>query len=327
MERQILVPLDGSPLAEQALPHAVALARATRRPLLLVRVVPGAAGVEAYTWPAAVPAVAVLDPEIERKAACEYLRATAALLGERSGLTVTTRTLEGDPAAQIVGQAQRPGDAAVIVMATHGRSGMSRWFYGSVAERVLQTAHAPILLIHARPEAAVTLPSYRTILVPLDGSAFAAQALAPARDLARALGATVLLATVTPGADDVGLAEAGQAPMWALADARLAGLRAEQAMHETVEWLAAEGVETRAIACHGIPTEELIRLIAAEQVDLVVMATHARGLLQRLWRGSVALNLVQAGVAPTLLMHAREPADPAQASVFAGTGAALLGAP
>ena len=328
MERQILVPLDGSALAEQALPHAVALAETMRRPLLLVRVVATEAGIESFTWPAAVPAVAVLDPEIERKAACEYLRATAAALSERSGLVVTTRTLEGDPAAEIIRQAQRPGDTAVIVMATHGRSGVSRWFYGSVAERALQTARAPILLIHARPEVEpAPPPSYRTILVPLDGSAFASQALAPARDLARALGATVLLATVRPNSEDVGLAEAGRAPAWALDEAHLAGIRAEQAMHETVEWLAEEGVEARAIACHGVPTAELVRLIAAERVDLVVMATHARGVLQRLWRGSVALSVVQAGAAPTLLMHARHPVDPTQASIFANTGATLVVAP
>jgi nucleotide-binding universal stress UspA family protein len=111
----------------------------------------------------------------------------------------------------------------MIAMATHGRSGLGRWLLGSVAEKVLQAVPRPLLLVRAR-EFIPAIPidvSYRRILVPLDGSPFAEQALGQAQAIAAATGATLMLVTVVPMLDDAALAEVGVVPAWIEASARL----------------------------------------------------------------------------------------------------------
>lgn len=146
-----------------------------------------------------------------------YLTGVANRLAD-SGLVVSTEVLEGDPATAIGDYAAaRPGDV-LIAMATHGRSGLGRWLLGSVAERVLHMAPAPLLLVRppssptphplgeGRLPAAGSLP-YTHRLVPLDGSPLAEQALDQAATLARALGATLVLVAVVPTGDDRAAAE------------------------------------------------------------------------------------------------------------------------
>ena len=145
----ILLALDGSELAERALPHAVALARQFGARLLLVRVVPPVVqplGVEPGFSPASGYAQVI---EAESAAARAYVDHLAQRL-QQDGITVEALTPLGEPAASILEVAAERG-AGLIVMATHGRSGLSRLVFGSVAERVLREASVPLLLVRARP--------------------------------------------------------------------------------------------------------------------------------------------------------------------------------
>jgi nucleotide-binding universal stress UspA family protein len=143
MFARIIVPLDGSSLAEQALANAEELARDGAVPIRLVRVVdPNRLdhfGLDKFVG------MAGLAEKVEeaQKAAAAYLDESARALGER-GLTVEVEVLRGDPARAIVAAAQ-PGD--LIVMSTHGRGGAIRWFLGSVAEAVVRHATVPVMLI------------------------------------------------------------------------------------------------------------------------------------------------------------------------------------
>jgi nucleotide-binding universal stress UspA family protein len=145
---RIVVPLDGSELAEQALPAAEELARLSDAPLHLIRVV-DLARLERYGAYGLAVEYAGFDMVAteERQVAEQYLAEMATKLGER-GATVTTEIVDGPTTRVLVG-ATKPGDT--LVMASHGRTGMSRWFLGSVAEEVVRHATVPVLLIRAKP--------------------------------------------------------------------------------------------------------------------------------------------------------------------------------
>jgi nucleotide-binding universal stress UspA family protein len=144
MYGKILTPLDGSSFSENALRHSVEIARATGAELLLLRVVEDPL--------AAVPEAAVgAKPRAIYKRAINgyrYLQGIAVRLSGE-GIKVRTKILEGDPASTILCYAHRE-DVDVIVMGTHGRSGFSRLFWGSVAEKVALTTKRPVVLV--KPE-------------------------------------------------------------------------------------------------------------------------------------------------------------------------------
>lgn len=144
MYKQILVPLDGSALAEEALTHARDLAAQLGSKIILLRVV-----VSPYAIAAPDLILAGYDPVDENftRVAQDYLHGVAAGL-QAAGLQASVRTCEGPVAEAIIDHACAAG-VDMIVMSTHGRGGLSRWVYGSVADRVLQAAPCPVLLIRA----------------------------------------------------------------------------------------------------------------------------------------------------------------------------------
>lgn len=146
MYERILVPLDGSKLAEVALPHAIAQAKQSGGTLLLLRALPP------MTAAAVAEAAAYLDWErIRADVAAEarrYLEGVRARLAAEN-LNAQIEIVDGEPADAIIDAAERHG-VDLIVMATHGRSGLGRWVLGSVADRVVRAAKAPVLLIRPR---------------------------------------------------------------------------------------------------------------------------------------------------------------------------------
>lgn len=144
MYKRLLVPLDGSALAEEALVHARHLARQFHSELVLLRVV-----VSPYTIAAPDLILAGYDAGQEdfTHAAEAYLSAVVASL-QADGLQAVAHTAQGPVAESILDHAADEG-VDMIVMSTHGRGGVSRWVYGSVADKVLQAASCPVLLVRA----------------------------------------------------------------------------------------------------------------------------------------------------------------------------------
>jgi nucleotide-binding universal stress UspA family protein len=143
----ILVPLDGSKLAEQALPHAVAQAERFGARITLLKVL----------GPLPEPAMAgrsVVRGAEERSAelARQYLEKVAEPIREK-GVPVETVTLEGKPYVEIIRHAEE-SQADLVVISTRGYSGLSRWLLGSVTDRVVRGATIPVLLVQSRGEAA-----------------------------------------------------------------------------------------------------------------------------------------------------------------------------
>ncbi len=306
MQRQILVPLDGSALAETVLPHAAVLARATGSTLTLLRVIlsPLLMHPELGIAPGVVLTAEAL--EIQEAEARTYLETVAARL-EAVSLTVRTALVEGDPATTIVGWAAQDPPLRMVAMATHGRSGLRRWVFGSVAEKVLQAVATPLLLVRGSADTpeGKPLPSahlYHTLVVPLDGSPLAERALHQAVPLAQTTGATLILVAVAPALDEEtsGATELS----WAPAAQHETTLRLTEYLTRTAAHLQAADIPVQTRLEYGHPAEGILRLGEEVGADLIVMSTHGRGGIQRFWLGSTALKVVQSTHRPVLLVRA-----------------------
>jgi nucleotide-binding universal stress UspA family protein len=294
--RTLLVPLDGSALAERALDAAAAIASAAGAAVTALRVhVP----IAPLTAPPAELAVGYdlhADTAV-REAAERYL----ADLADRRG--VATALEVGTPGAAITEWcAHHHPD--LVVMTTHGAGGFMPAWLGSVADHVIRTSGAPVLVMpgdEAHPPA-FTPP--RTILVPLDGSAHAAAALAPARALGAPFGAALALVRVVPPLvrNDVLDVLAGGVPDRFGIDELTA--QAKQELDAVAAELTAGGAT---VASAEVLVDERIApalLTHADHVgaQLIAMATHGRG-LARVFVGSVADKVLRAAGRPTLVVR------------------------
>jgi nucleotide-binding universal stress UspA family protein len=149
MYKRVLLPLDGSALAEQALPHAIAQAKRFEAELILLQVL------------APLPRSPLLgEPDRGRAqttlnaSAREYLERVVARVQEH-GIRVQAATAEASPPMAITKFAEANG-VDLIVMSTRGQSGLSRWLMGSVADRVVRGAAVPVLLVRSRRNASQT---------------------------------------------------------------------------------------------------------------------------------------------------------------------------
>ncbi len=296
MPRTIIVALDGSPLAERALPVAETLSERINGQLVLVRAVPYLSRPEGdarYRTLAAARAAATNEAQ-------GYLDGLVTRLAGR-GVAVTALVPEDDEAAGILATARRAG-VDLIVMATHGRSGLGRWVYGSVAEEVLAAAPVPVLLVrawHGTPPD-VALETACAVLVPLDGSTLAESALPAAERLADDLGGGLLLLRVVPHSrHEMPLSAETIASEEAIARAylaRVAGRLGGQGRRILIE--VRVGAAAAAIEAVGLEYA----------AGLVVMATHGLTGLRRSALGSVADAVVRQDSLPVLLVgiHAQE---------------------
>ena len=288
----LIVPLDGSPLAEQALPFAEALAQRAQSRLVLTRAIDGDANDD--------PNERQLAEQAEAEA---YLQAVAQGLAAR-GLTANLSTPRGDVADQIVAESEERG-AGMIIMATHGRDGLARLFSGSVAEEVLHKTHRPVMFVRAGDDlpAATPFPAHPRVLVPLDGSLFAETALELGHDLARLLeGELVLLSVITPPPPAMSELSFAAAPY--------VDFDQEEAQREAQSYLQRVGAQygidparVQASVQIGGTAEGIVEAIRDLGASLVVMATHARSGFGRLIFGSTATDTLHQITVPLVLIR------------------------
>jgi nucleotide-binding universal stress UspA family protein len=302
MQTQILVPLDGSPLAAMIVPHAQIWAQATGSRITLLQVISPPAVPDPLTGAVTPGSVPYPTWEARRREAQTYLDSVAqALATEQQAVEVTVR--EGEPATQIVAYAAGEPGVAGIAMATHGWGGWEGWVLGSQAEQVLHNAPRPLLLVRPqRGEDRLHLPParpYHTIVVPLDGSLKAEQALAPAQALAAATGARLRLITA--------IAEPEYTEPRVFA--RLAGARgtidATPAAYlaQMAARVQTAGMRVETALVPGNPAEAIAQYSDTVDADLVVMATHGPRGVDRLWHASVAARLLELARHPILLIR------------------------
>jgi nucleotide-binding universal stress UspA family protein len=296
--RSVLVPLDGSPLAEQALPIAARIAERAKAKLRLVLV-------HQPTPPPIDRASAKLATSVElavRKSERDYLRGLQARLRESTGRPVGGATLTGRVSTALLDQVRELG-VDLVVMATHGRGGLQRAWLGSVADDLVRSLEVPVLLL--RPGTA-TPTSPGAILVPLDGSPLAEQAIAPAVTMARLLGTGVAFAQVV---QPVMIATDPMLPLPSAFDTEATArfrAQAQDYLHDLVEQSAEAGVHASAAADVGWNVvDTLLESARGQGVGMIAIATHGRGGVRRLALGSVADKLVRSADVPVLVIRPR----------------------
>lgn len=262
---RILVPLDGSAEAEAALPEAERIAVGTAE-VHFLHVVP--------SLPRSLDSSSLGVMELHDRA-LSYLEDLRRRFPEMGGLDLIRA---GDPADAIL-QAALELDIDVIVMCTHARTGLARWFLGSVAETVVRRAQLPVLL--TRPGSPAPRSVLRRILVPLDGSEESFAILTTVKPLAVRTGAEVVLLHVNEPA---------------LAPVPQGGAREAAGIPEDPEpklLSAADRLENSDVSfwqalSEGDPAEEILSHAKTLDADLIAMATHSRSGLERAIYGSVA---------------------------------------
>ncbi|MEZ4412113.1 MAG: universal stress protein [Gemmatimonadales bacterium] len=299
MIKSILVPLDGSPFSEQALPWAACLAKATGAHLEMVRVHDP---VPAWTiaTEGAVAATAV-DPSI-RDGEEQYLANCAARLEEGGFTGITRQLLDGDVVDQIAAHAE-DNAFGLVVLATHGRGALSRLWLGSVSDALVRRLTVPVLLI--RPAEGTTIPpaeQFRKVFVALDGSTESESAIGPALALADPKRCEVVLLRVVPPIPIAG--EAGMGASLAMDDSLTASLT-EQA-EAYLEGVAARvrspavKVSTRVVVEPGV-AQAILHEAALADAELLALATHGARGLRRMVLGSVADKVLRGADRPVLL--------------------------
>ncbi len=294
---RILIGLDGSPLAESVLATAGGLARPLQAQVTLLHVVHVPESVR-------VAADVTLDGvvERERRAAEHYLGRIAATLHD-TGLAVHTAVTvgAGTAAAEIVRRADHE-HSDVIALATHGRTGLQRWLHGSVADAVLHTTTRPLLLV--RPSATATPPSViRQLLVPLDGSPVAEEALPLACELACRLDVPLeLLSVVEP----LALAFAGDPAAQTLPDYPTMVKKLEDGAAGYLAGIAARAkqppVRIECTATTGAAAETIAQHQAQRPGSLVVIGSHGRTGWRATVLGSVARRVVALAPGPVMVV-------------------------
>jgi nucleotide-binding universal stress UspA family protein len=290
---RVLIPLDGSRLAERALAYLPALSRLGDLEVALLGVVDNSDE-------------ALRDDEArdrESKLLGAYLEQVQAGLGSRFDIAATSDIETGIP-AEVILQFEERLSPAMTVIATHGRTGVLRWRLGSVADKVIRGARSNTLVIGphvaggmARPEDAGAT-GFRNLLVPLDGSALSEQALPVADRFVNAFGAKLhLLRVLTP----MIYTEKPVGPEFAPPAYFLTIPQAEEYLHEAARQLSRPSETVRRVE-RGSPEDRITEYTATNAIDLIVLTTHGRGGFARVAIGSVIDHLL-GGPVPLLIVR------------------------
>jgi nucleotide-binding universal stress UspA family protein len=297
---RILVPLDGSRFAERALPTAYALARCANAELKLLHVLDFihlVTGVESSdeVW---LRTTARNDAE-------RYLDSCGERL-EKAAVPARCAVAEGEPAEKIREEAEHWG-ADLIVMATHGHGAFDRAWLGSVADALVRESATPVVLVRVaeQPSAALESRALRHVLIPLDGSALAEQAIEPAVRFTRCSNARLtLLRVVRPAPVMIESVAATLPPQInrALIEqeqrARDYLTRIADSLKSRVEQISADVVTGKLS-----DAAEIIAYAEQHDVDLIALATHARSGIKRVVLGSVADKLIRGSPVPVLVVR------------------------
>ncbi len=298
--RSILVPLDGSPFAEQALPLALQIAQRSSSAVRLVRVhqilTQGALLAE-------VPAYyAGFDAEL-RKVEEAYLEKCRAAASADTGLAIQAAVLDG-PVGPSLAEYVAGGAADLVVMATHGRGGLSRLWLGGVADYMMRHTEVPMLLCRPREGAAAPTVLPRSILIPLDRSELSRSILEPATALGHLGGAEYTVFTVVEPLMVLGDPLSGAPPP---SDPQLTErmrIDAERYVGDTAQQLAGKGhrVRSSTVVSAGVASAILAEA-AVGKYDLIALATHGAGGVRRALLGSVTDKVVRGSTGPVLVLR------------------------
>ena len=299
MLTRILVPVDGSPFAEHALPHALSLAEREAAELHILLVHHVMLGIDAGWMP---------QPELYSKhvfdAEERYLTDLRDRVAAAGVPKIYIHHKEGEP-SDLVATFADDHDIDLIVMSTHGRGGLQRAYLGSVADGVVRRAHTPVLLVRPGTEEGprtLRRQEVRRILVALDGSPVSERALAVALDAAAPEGAhcTVLPVVVPPVFVSADRPESAQVSREEMdAPSRRANYYLDELERKV------PGVDDARVVVHQQPATAILQVADEIGADMIALGTRGLGKVTRLLIGSVADKVVRGAQVPVLVVPER----------------------
>jgi len=295
--RRIMVSLDGSEFAERALPLARAICRTVGASMIIVSVLP---------IKRTMQVLSSTDKEDEKATAGHlerqtYLREVTERMSA-SGVDASYIVAAG-PVAESINQLMQDTNSDLLAMSTHGLSGLSRFLMGSTADAIVQLNTKPVLLIRPEKLAEGQVPDFDKILLPLDGSHFSERILPYAKAVADAVDGEMILLRVP---------DVPQARMYSARSEAITELRkqAEKMAWRYLKGVAADlredGSNVRSIVIGNRPAQTIVEVSETEHADLIMLATHGRGGMDRVFVGSVADRVIHHARCPVFLVPIRE---------------------
>jgi nucleotide-binding universal stress UspA family protein len=302
MYKKMLVPLDGSELAEVVLPYARELAGRLDLEMILLHVC------EPHRSDSQFMCQAYIDhaAEILEKQSKEVQSKAGAPPGVKA-VGAQAEVLTGHPAEEIVDYAKKK-KVDLILMATHGRSGVRRWVLGSVADKVLRTSKVPVWLVRANIPEEIVYDEWpkRKMLVPLDGSKFAESVLPHVEALAKQRGAGIMDIVLLRVYEKPFVTADYPEPDWKEHVQRMTDHfkhEAEQYLTGVQERLKSSGLKVRSEVLSGSPADEIIRYASTTHPNLIVMATHGASGPSRWEYGNIADKVLRGISSPVFLVR------------------------
>jgi nucleotide-binding universal stress UspA family protein len=283
--KRILVPLDGSGLAEGALPYAEGVAIRLHSEVILLSICPPGGWFERP-----------MKAYLEKRA------------GELSSLGIKASPLvaQGNAADGILDFAEK-NDIDLIIISTHGHTGPSIWPLGSITSKILQKSRTPILLIRSRElEAALREKELRKILVPLDGSQFAEGIIPYVEDLTEGMDNEVILIRIIEQAQipDVVRYTAGfDGKKYEDELIARAEKEAKRYLSKKESALRNKGVEVSSTSLLGMPAQTILQYAEDNSVSLIALSTHGFSGITKWAYGSVASKIIESSSKPVLLVR------------------------
>jgi nucleotide-binding universal stress UspA family protein len=285
MWEKILVTLDGSDLAELALPYAKELAAAFGSEVALLYVSEPAESQYRHMHQLYIEDVAGQFRSDVKK--------------------VVPVILDGAPAKEIIDYAEK-NKSGLVVMASHGRSGLMPWAAGSVANKVLHSAKMPLLLVRAarRPKRPRGKPIINRILLPLDGSEAGEAAVPYVQELMSRLGAEVILLEVVPPGKHIRTVGGLDYVLYPEQDLKQVQTEAREYLDKVYQQLKGKKGKVRVELKAGDIAREIIDYAKRTRTSLIAISSHGHSGIAKWVFGSIAHKIVQASNIPVLLVRA-----------------------
>ncbi|HEY3369457.1 MAG TPA: universal stress protein [Prolixibacteraceae bacterium] len=300
MFKNILIPLDGSKLAEAALSPAESLAKTLNAPITLIHIIEKDA-----------PQVIHSDHHLSRvDEADEYLRHIAenTFPGDIKIETHVHTAQVKDVAASIIQHSTEEFNPDLIVMCAHGSSGIRDFVFGNIAQQVVAGGKTPLLLI--QPQSTNNQPfTLRRIFVPLDSESKHDESLHFAIGLAKAYDAEIYLLTVVPTIGTLSGQDAAVStmlPATAIAFLDFKEETTKEHLQTHLTEILDAGIRAKAEIARGDAAEMIATTAARVEADLILLATHRRAGMGAFWARSVAPDVVRKSHLPVLLVPVKE---------------------
>lgn len=295
MFKHILLPLDGSQLAESALPVVAYLANKLKAQVTLLHIIEKNA-------PASIHGQHHLTNEDE---ACQYLQNIAEKAFSPE-LTVYrhVHTEEVSKVSQSIVQHSDELEPDLIVMCAHGEGGLRDVVVGSIAQQVIASGTIPVLLLQPEKDAA-EFSSFERILVALDGNPEHESGYVLAAELAAELGAAVHLIQVVPTLSTLNPKQSATGTLLPKTTAALLEIdedNASEYLEEKITRLLKAGVTVSAEVERGDPARQVVQSADTQNSQLIVLGTHGKSGMNAFWAGSVAPKIVEQTHRPILLV-------------------------